>query len=274
MSELILAIKAAFLGIVEGLTEFIPVSSTGHLLVAENLIDFDRDVFTVTCQVSAILAVCWVQRQRLFREAFGLIHSDPCRRREAWRFGLLILAAFLPSVVLGLLFYDLIKEALFNLWVIGPSLVLGGLVMLWLERHPVTPDCADIDKMSFRRALAVGFAQTISMFPGVSRAGATIVSGVWLRLDRRVATEFSFYLAIPTIMGASALDLWRQRDSFTREDVSLLLIGSITGFVTAMLVVRGLISYIGKRGLAPFGWYRILAGSLIIAVLLIKGAMT
>lgn len=258
-------LDALILGVVEGVTEFIPVSSTGHLILTRDLIGYPAerfDVLVFVIQLAAILAVCLLYAQRLIRVLVDL-PSEPAARR----FVLAIGVAFVPSVVLGLLLDDFMKAVLFSPWVVAAALVLGGVVILLVERLVHEPRYHDTAEVPLRTALAIGLCQTVSMIPGVSRAGATIMGAVVMGLDRRAAAEFSFFLAIPTMMGASALDLFKNYD---RIDGSLALeigVASMAAFVTAILVVRAFITYLGRRTFTPFGWYRIAAGLVMLAVL-------
>jgi len=258
-------LDALVLGVVEGVTEFIPVSSTGHLILARDLIGYPAERFEVlvfVIQLAAILAVCLLYAQRLIRVLVGLPS-----RPEARRFVLAVTVAFVPSVVLGLLLDDFMKAVLFSPWVVAVALVVGGAIILLIERRLHEPRFHDTAEVPLGTALAVGFCQTVSMIPGVSRAGATIMGAVVMGLDRRAAAEFSFFLAIPTMMGASALDLFKHHD---RIDATLgveIAVASAAAFVTALLVVKAFVTYLGRHTFAPFGWYRILAGLAMLALL-------
>lgn len=264
-------IAPVILGIVEGLTEFIPVSSTGHLILTERLIGYEgrqAGVVDVVIQVGAILAICWLYRARLWRVAAGL-SSDP----DARRFSRNVLIAFLPSVVVGAVAHDFIKRVLFSPHVVAASLVLGGIAIIAIERwtkRRLKLD-ADVEHLSPALALGIGLCQLVSLIPGVSRSGATIMGGVALGIDRRTATEFSFFLAIPTMFGAATLDLYKNRDIISGDDALAIGIGLIVSFVVAMIVVRWLVRYVGRHGFEPFGWYRIVFGLLVTALLAISG---
>ena len=261
-------LSALFLGVLEGLTEFLPVSSTGHLILARLLIDFHDhgDVFTIVVQLGAILAVCLVYWRRLLGVTFGL-GRDPAARRFVRN----ILIAFLPAMVIGAAAHGFIKRVLFSPetgpWVIATALVLGGIIMLLVERRAPEPEVHDVDALSARRALAIGFFQVIAMIPGVSRSGATIVGSLMLGVERRAAMEFSFFLAIPTMAGATAFDLYKNWSALGSGEWNNIAIGLVAAFVTALLVVRSVIGFIGRFGFAPFAWYRIAAGTLMLAVL-------
>ncbi len=258
-------LDALVLGVVEGVTEFIPVSSTGHLILARDLIGYPTERFEVlvfVIQLAAILAVCLLYARRLTAVVLGLPS-----RPEARRFVLAILVAFIPSVVLGLLLDEFMKAYLFSPWVVATALLVGGGVILLIERAAHRPRFHDTAEVPLGRALAVGLCQTVSMIPGVSRAGATIMGGVVLGLDRRAAAEFSFFLAIPTMMGASFLDLVK---GYQRIDAALALeigVASLAAFATALLVVRAFVTYLQRHTFAPFGWYRIIAGLAMLALL-------
>jgi undecaprenyl-diphosphatase len=263
-------LDALILGVVEGVTEFIPVSSTGHLILAAELLGYPAERFEVlvfVIQLAAILAVCLLYLGRLTR-----VVLDLPSRPEARRFVLAVTIAFVPSVALGLLLNDFMKAVLFSPWVVATALVAGGVVILLIERmahHPRYHDTADVPP---RVALAIGLCQTVSMIPGVSRAGATIMGAVVMGLDRRAAAEFSFFLAIPTMLGAAVLDLYKGYD---RIDASLgldIAVASLAAFVTAIVVVRAFIAFLGRHTFAPFGWYRIAAGLAMLGFLLSAGA--
>ncbi|GAB2177683.1 undecaprenyl-diphosphate phosphatase [Dongia sp. agr-C8] len=251
-------ISAIILGAIEGFTEFLPISSTGHLILAGELLGFQDTtgkVFEVVIQLGAILSVVVFNFGRLWKVLVGL-PSEPGARR----FALAVLLAFLPAVVLGLIFHDFIKEKLFSSWVVCVTLVLGGIVILVIERIAPRPRYKSIEDIPMKTALGIGFCQALAMIPGISRSGATILGGELLGVDRRIATEFTFYLAIPTMLGASVLDLWKARHDLTTDGLGLIAVGFVTAFVVAIPVVKGLIGFVGRYGLAPFAWYRILFG--------------
>jgi len=251
-------ISALVLGAIEGFTEFLPISSTGHLILAGDLLGFQDNagkVFEVVIQLGAILAVVVFSFRRLWQVLVGL-PSDPAARR----FALAVILAFLPAAVLGAIFHDFIKSVLFSPWVVAVSLVVGGVAILAIERLAPRPRHRSIESLPMKTALGIGFCQAVAMIPGVSRAGATILGGELLGVDRRVATEFSFYLAIPTMLGATVLDLYKARDDLTTSGMGLIALGFITAFVVAIPVVKGLIGFVGRYGLTPFAWYRIILG--------------
>jgi len=259
-------LHAIILGLIEGLTEFIPVSSTGHLLLAKQalgLTDVSWDTFIVLIQLGAILAVVALYFGRLWNVLLRL-PSDA----EARRFALSVLIAFLPAVVLGLALHDFIKQVLFESpRLICWSLIVGGLVLIALDRWSPTPKFHDAMKLPLPRALGVGLFQVLSMIPGVSRSGATIVGGVLLGADKRAAAEFSFFLAIPTMVGAFSLDLWEARDTLSADQAGLIAIGFVVSFVSGWVVVRTMLDFVAKRGLALFGWWRIVVGVLGLVLL-------
>jgi undecaprenyl-diphosphatase len=260
--ELALAIKALILGIVEGLTEFLPVSSTGHLIIASDLLSFTGErakVFAIVIQMGAILAVCWAYRAKLVEVARGLGHD-----RGAQRFAANVVIAFLPAAVIGVLLHGFIKSRLFSPLTVAAALVAGGLVILWAESRPRAARVAAIEDMTWQDALKVGFAQTLAMFPGVSRAGATIIGGMLLGLSREAATRFSFFLAIPTMLGAAVYDLCKNWSLLSVADVPGFAIGFVAAFVAALLTVRALLAYVARNSFRPFAWYRIAFGGLVL----------
>lgn len=262
MSDLLAAV---ILGIVEGLTEFIPVSSTGHLLLAKLALGLQGQTwndFIVLIQLGAILAVVALYFRRLWKVLIGL-PTQP----EARRFTLSVLVAFLPAVVFGFLFYDFIKTVLFESpQLICWSLVIGGVVLLAIDRWSPAPRQDDAMKLPLLTSLGIGLIQCLAMIPGVSRSGATIVGGVLLGVDKRAAAEFSFYLAIPTMVGAFAKDFWESRESLMQGgNLGLLAVGFVVSFVSGLVVVKVLLDFVSKRGLAPFGWWRILVGGAGLA---------
>jgi undecaprenyl-diphosphatase len=258
-------LDALILGVVEGVTEFIPVSSTGHLILARDFLGYpvERfDVLVFIIQLAAILAICLLYAGRLTRVLLGL-----STKPEARRFVLAVTIAFVPSVVLGLLLNDLMKRYLFSTWVVAVALIVGGVAILVIERLAHRPRYHDTAEVPPATALGIGLWQTVSMIPGVSRAGATIMGGLLLGLDRKAAAEFSFFLAIPTMIGASALDLYK---GWGRIDGSLgleIAVASLAAFVTAIVVVRAFVSFLGRHTFVPFGWYRIGAGFVMLALL-------
>jgi undecaprenyl-diphosphatase len=261
MDALLLA-KAAILGTVEGLTEFLPVSSTGHLIVAGSLLDFNDEkgkMFEIAIQFAAILAVCWEYRKKIFSVASGL-PTDPSARR----FALNLLVAFMPAAVLGLLLASRIKSTLFAPIPVASAFILGAFIILWVEsrRRPVVLD--RVDDMTWQTALKIGFCQSVALIPGTSRSAATIMGGLYFGLSRTAATEFSFFLAIPTLFGATVHEVVKYRHLLHREDLGLFAVGSLFSFVFAFLTVRALLRFVSHHRFTAFVWYRILFGGLIL----------
>ena len=266
--DLELLAGALLLGVIEGLTEFLPVSSTGHLILAVDLIGFrgpPGQVFEVVIQLGAIGAVCWEYFGRFARAAAGFRH-DP----DQFRFVRNILLAFLPTVLIGALAYSFIKAYLFDPWVVVAALVLGGVAILVIERNLPVPRHHSVEKMPAPTALAVGLCQVVSMIPGVSRAGATIMGGLMLGMDRRTATEFSFFLAVPTMLAASSLDLYQNWQRMDADNLLVIAVGFAAAFVSALTVVRWLIGFVSRHGFAPFAWYRIAVGVVMATFLYLR----
>lgn len=258
-------IHSAILGVVEGLTEFIPVSSTGHLIMAETVLqrtDVSASVFDVFIQVGAILAVIWARRVRVLSLAIGFF-TNPSERLMGFK----ILAAFMPAAVFGVLLHGFIKDVLFNSWVVAISLIVGGVIMLVIERSAPKPKANTMDEVSMKTAFGIGLCQLAALIPGVSRAGASIVGAQFLGVERKAATEFSFFLAIPTIIGASVYDLYKNIGLLTPADLPVFAVGTVFAFLSALVVVNGLIAYVGKYGFKPFAYYRILFGTLVLILL-------
>jgi undecaprenyl-diphosphatase len=258
----LLLIKAAVMGVVEGLTEFLPVSSTGHLIVAGALLDFNSEagkVFEIVIQTGAILAVIWEYRAKLWSVASGLL-----ARAGAWRFVINLGVAFLPAAVLGLLFASRIKAYLFAPVPVALAFIIGGFVILWAERRQHVVRVTSVDDMTPVDALKVGCAQCLALVPGASRSGATIVGGLLFGLSREAATEFSFFLAIPTLIAAGAYELFRERALLSAADAGWFGVGSITAFLSAWLCVRWLLRYISRHDFSAFAWYRIVVGAVVL----------
>ena len=252
--------NALILGLVEGLTEFIPVSSTGHLLLTKEalgLTDAKWDTFIVMIQLGAILAVVALYFRRLW-DVFVRLPSDPQARRFAWT----VLLAFLPSALLGVLFHDFIKETLFNTRIVCVMLIVGGFALLALERWAPKPREDDAMSFSLKTALGVGLFQVLSIIPGVSRSGATIIGGLLLGVEKRAAAEFSFFLAIPTMVGAFVLDGWESRDMLTGDFLGILAVGFVVSFVSGAFVIKTMLGFVSRHGFAPFAWWRIVIGAI------------
>jgi undecaprenyl-diphosphatase len=258
-------VGAIVLGIVEGLTEFLPVSSTGHMILIGDLLGFQGPpgrVFEIVIQLGAILAICLLYAGKLTRIAIDLPTSASARR-----FVFLILLAFLPALVLGATLHGFIKSVLFSPWVVSIALIVGGIAILIIERMRPAPKYTTIEEFTPAFAFKVGLCQTIAMIPGVSRSGATILGAVLLGAERRTAAEFSFILAIPTMLAATVYDLYKNWSTLDFAGSEIILIGFVFAFITALVVVRAFLAYIGRHGFAPFGWYRIVIGSLMLVFL-------
>ena len=254
--------QAAFLGVIQGLTEFLPISSTAHLLVAQRLLGFDDPggVFTVLIQLGSILAVMWLYRQRLIETAAGL-PTEP----RARRFAAAILAAFVPAVIAGLFLADFVKTVLYESFqAIAVAFIIGGVIMLVVERWRPAVIVSDARDTSIPRGFGIGISQTLALVPGVSRSGATIVGGMLLGLSQRAAAEFSFFVAMPTMVGAFAHDAWEVRHLLSPERAIEISVGFVMAFLAALAVVRPFVQFISRSGFAPFAWYRIAAGLALL----------
>jgi undecaprenyl-diphosphatase len=262
----LLLLKAALMGVVEGLTEFLPISSTGHLILAGSLLEMNDakgKVFEIAIQTGAILAVILVYWQRLRDTALQL----PTQAR-AQRFAANVLMAFFPAVILGLLFGKAIKAHLFTPVVVASTFIVGGLIILWAERRQArvetAPRILSVDQMSGLDALKVGLVQCLALVPGTSRSGATIIGGMFLGLSRQVATEFSFYLAIPTLIGAGVYSLYKERALLSLADLPMFGVGLLFAFISAWLCIRWLLRFVATHSFTGFAWYRIAFGILIL----------
>ena len=269
--DIILLLKALVLGLVEGLTEFLPVSSTGHLILAVDLLGLSGDnrmkVFEIVIQPGAILAVCWEYRQRLISTFSGITH-DPI----AQRFAINVFIAFLPLALVGLKFHTDIEALLFKPIPIAIAFISGGIIILFAERwykkraaSGLTPRVETIDDMTWLDALKVGVAQIAALIPGTSRSGATIIGGMFFGLSRKCATEFTFFLAIPTLVGATVYSLWKARTLLVASDIPMFSVGFIASFASAFLVVRWFIRYVSTHDFTVFAWYRIVFGIVVLA---------
>ncbi|BCJ07010.1 MULTISPECIES: undecaprenyl-diphosphate phosphatase [unclassified Pseudomonas] len=257
------ALQAIILGVVEGLTEFLPISSTGHQIIVADLINFGGEramAFNIIIQLGAILAVVWEFRRKIFDVVLGLPTQVPARRFTAN-----LLIAFFPAVVLGVLFADLIHEYLFNPITVAAALVVGGVIMLWAERRQHRVEVDHVDDMRWSHALKIGFVQCLAMIPGTSRSGSTIIGGLLFGLSRKAATEFSFFLAMPTMVGAAVYSGYKYRELFQPGDLPVFALGFVVSFIFAMIAVRGLLKFIANHSYAVFAWYRIAFGLLILA---------
>jgi undecaprenyl-diphosphatase len=259
-----LLIKSLILGVVEGLTEFLPISSTGHLILAGDLLDFNDDkakLFSIVIQVGAILAICWEYRAKIISVISGLT-SD----RQAQKFMLNLVIAFMPLATLGLLFGKHIKAVLFKPIPVALAFIIGAFVIIWAEKreHKIRVD--NVDDLSMLDALKLGIAQAFALIPGTSRSGATIIGGLLFGLSRKASTEFSFFLAIPTLFIASAYDLYKHKDLLHVEsDMASFAVGLIAAFISALIAVKGLLRYISHHDFIIFAWYRIVFGLVVIA---------
>ena len=260
--DITLLIKAAILGIVEGLTEFLPISSTGHLIILGDLLGYNDEaskVFKIVIQLGAILAVCWDYRVRLTKMVIGL-PSDPV----AQRFASLLFIGFLPAAVLGLMFHSTIKALLFNPITVATALIVGGFIILYVEKRAYHPRVNSVDDMRWPDALKVGFAQALAMIPGTSRSGATIMGGLIFGLSRKTAAEFSFFLAIPTMFAATAYDLYKNWSLLRADDLPVFAVGFVASFVAAMWAVKSFIRFISNHTFVVFAWYRIVFGLIVL----------
>lgn len=261
--------KAFFLGIVEGITEFLPISSTGHLILFGDWINFQSNeakVFEVVIQLGSILAVVWIFRHRLFQLIRGTFRLEPVE--VAFTRNLLI--AFLPSAIVGLLFIKAIKALFFHPGVVVVTLVLGGFIMLWVERRrPANSADAQpeqvqtLENITWKQALIVGFAQCLAMVPGTSRSGATIIAGMLSGIQRKTATEFSFFLAMPTMLAAAVYDFYKHADLLTQQDMLAIAVGFVSAFICALFVVRAILVFVSRHTYRAFGWYRIVLGLVV-----------
>ena len=272
--DVVLLLKAAVMGLVEGLTEFLPISSTGHLILAGSLLDFTGEtakVFEIAIQTGAMFAVIWEYRERLSRTVRGLGHD-----RQAQRFALNVLIAFVPAVVLGLAFGKVVKQHLFHPVPVATAFIVGGLIILWVERRhrrafgerdlegARLARVETVDDMTPLDALKVGLVQCLALVPGTSRSGATIIGAMLFGFSRKAATEFSFYLGIPTLMGAGAYSVWKERAALHWHDLPLFLVGSVFAFISALLCIRWLIRFVSTHDFTIFAWYRIVFGGVVL----------
>lgn len=262
--DIALLVKAAIMGVVEGLTEFLPISSTGHLILAGALLGFDDEkakVFDIAIQTGAIFAVIIVYWQKI-RSTLVALPTE----KQAQRFSLNVLIAFFPAVILGLLFGKAIKANLFTPEVVATAFIVGGFIILWAERRQkVAVRVESVDQMTAMDAIKVGLVQCLAMIPGTSRSGATIIGGMLLGLSRRAATDFSFFLAIPTLIGAGAYSLYKERALLSLADLPMFGVGLVFSFLSAWLCVRWLLRYISTHDFVPFAWYRIVFGVIVLA---------
>ncbi len=262
--ELLLVIKTIILGLVEGLTEFLPISSTGHLILAGDLMHFNNDkgkLFEVVIQVGAILAVCWEYRTKLYSVIQGLVRHE----KSAQKFTINLMIAFMPLAVLGLLFGKMIKAELFKPLPVALAFIIGGFIIIWAEKREHQIRVLEVDDLSPLDALKLGIAQAFALIPGTSRSGATIIGGLLFGLSRKASTEFSFFLAIPTLFIASIYDIYKHREILDwAADAPYVVVGMIAAFFSAVLAIEGLLRYISHHDFVVFAWYRIIFGLIVI----------
>lgn len=263
--DFLLLLKAAIMGIVEGITEFLPISSTGHLILASELMNFwtkeKSDVFVIAIQMGAIAAVIYEYWTRLWGAATGMFTGEKTGRRLG--FGLIL--ASLPIILIGLTFGQTVKAMLFNDIAVAIGLIIGGLIIIWIEKHPPQVRAQEVEDLTYKDAIWIGLIQVLSLIPGTSRSGATIIGAMFLGVSRKAATEFSFFLGIPVIIGAGLLDLYQSYDVFqTTQDWTVLSVGIIVSFISALILIRALVAYVAKRDFMIFAWYRIVSGLLIL----------
>jgi undecaprenyl-diphosphatase len=266
--DLVTLLQALFLGIVEGLTEFLPVSSTGHLILVSDLLGFTGPpgmVFEVVIQLGAILAICVLYFARLWNVLIGL-PRDPA----AQRFALNVFLAFLPAAFFGALFHETIKSVLFSPYVVCVALIVGGFAILIVERMVHTPRYHEVEAFSPLLSLKIGLIQCLALVPGVSRSGATILGALLMGADRKAAAEFSFFVAIPTMLGAAVYDLYKNREVLNADGLGIIAVGFVAAFITALIVVRGVIGFISRYGFVPFAYYRIFIGTVMLALLAMR----
>lgn len=261
--DLLLILKAIIMGVVEGLTELLPISSTGHLILAGELMDFwekdKRVVFEVFIQMGAMLAIVWEYRQKIFSSLLGI--GRPGVERNLY---INVAIAFIPFIIIGYSFSGYIRAVLFSPYVVAAGFIVGGFAIMWVEKRVYNPDINDMDQITFARAFKVGLCQCLALVPGVSRSGASIIGGLYFGLSRTAATEFSFFLAIPVISAASLYSLWEGRDHLVLDDAGILAIGFIASFVSTFVIMRALLKFISNHTFMVFAWYRIAFGVLIL----------
>ncbi|MFA6040244.1 MAG: undecaprenyl-diphosphate phosphatase [Methylophilus sp.] len=260
--DILLILKTIIMGLVEGATEFLPISSTGHLIIAGDVLNFlnkeKRDVFEIIIQLGAILAVVWEYRRKFMHVACNL---NEVKSRQLV---INLFIAFLPLAILGLAFHHQIKDLLFNPKSVAIALIIGGIFILWIEKKAYTIKIHSVDDMDLKLAIKVGFAQALALIPGTSRAGSTIIGGMLFGLSRTAATEFSFFLAVPVMFAATAYDLYKSRDLLATDDMLIFFIGFVTAFIAALIVIKVLIRYVAHHDFTAFAWYRIAFGALVL----------
>jgi undecaprenyl-diphosphatase len=267
--DLTLIWKTVLIGVVEGLTEFLPVSSTGHIILAEELLHFEGPpgkVFEIVIQLGAILAVCFLYRRKLWDTAAGVLRRD----KPAIRFASAIIVAFLPAAVVGVAAHKHIKSVLFNPMVVAIALIVGGIAILVIERFALRPRIKSADDVDLKTAFLIGLCQCLAMVPGVSRAGSTIMAARVFRVDRAAAAEFSFFLAIPTMLGATVYDLYKNWSTLNWDGGAVIALGFLVAFIAAAVVVGPFVRFIGRHGFAVFAWYRIALGTAALVLLTLR----
>ncbi len=261
--------KTVLIGIVEGLTEFLPVSSTGHIILAEELLHFEGPpgkVFEIVIQLGAILAVCFLYRAKILATVVGVLSRD----RVSTRFATAVVVAFLPAAVVGVALHKYIKALLDKPIVVAAALIVGGVAILVIEKLAQRPRIKSVDDIDWKTALYIGICQCLAMVPGVSRSGATIMGARVFRVDRATAAEFSFFLAIPTMLGATVYDLYSNWSTLSWNGGGLIVLGMIVAFVSALIVVRAFMAFISRHGFGVFAWYRIVVGAVALGLLLMR----
>ena len=264
--DLTLIWKTVLIGVVEGLTEFLPVSSTGHIILAEEVLHFEGPpgkVFDIVIQLGAILAVCVLYRVKIWSTVTGVVQ----REARALRFATAVIVAFLPAAVIGVMAHGYIKSHLFNPFVVAVALIVGGIAILVIEWLVQRPRVKSVDDIDWKTALWVGIAQCLAMIPGVSRSGATIMGARILRVDRATSAEFSFFLAIPTMLGATVYDLYKNRATLDWHGSGVISLGFVVAFLAALVVIKPFVHFISRHGFAAFAWYRIAVGALALVLL-------
>ena len=267
--DLILFLKAAIMGIVEGVTEFLPISSTGHLILASELMNFwtkeKSDVFVIAIQVGAIAAVIYEYWGKLWGAATGLVTGE----KKGRHLGISLILASIPIMIVGLTYGQKVKELLFNDISVALGLIVGGLIIWWVEKHPPKINAVEVEQISIKEAFYIGLIQVLALIPGMSRSGATIIGAMTLGVSRKAATEFSFFLGIPVIVGSGVLDLYQSYHVFdTRLDWWVLGFGTLVSFISALILIRVLVAYVAKRDFMIFAWYRIASGLIILLFVL------
>jgi undecaprenyl-diphosphatase len=267
--DLALLLKTIVIGIVEGVTEFLPVSSTGHILLAEEILHFEGPqgkVFEIVIQFGAILAICLLYWRKIFATAAGVVRREP----TSMRFATAVIVAFLPAAVIGVLLHKYIKMMLDTPIVVPIAFILGGIAILVIERYAQRPRIKSVDDIDWKTALFVGFCQCLAMIPGVSRSGATIMGARAFRVDRASSAEFSFFLAIPTMLGATVYDLYKNWKTLDWQGGGLIAIGFVVAFLSALVVVKPFLRFVSRHGFGVFAWYRIAVGALALVLLVMR----